>query len=90
MIKSPFFQKDKGGKRYIYHPIYLSLKVNGYKEKIVALLHDVIEDSDYTLEDLNVYFDKDVIEAVKVITKVKGEKYMEYLERVKNNNIAKK
>ncbi|WP_197034489.1 hypothetical protein [Streptobacillus canis] len=66
------------------------MKVNGYKEKIVALLHDVIEDSDYTLEDLNVYFDKDVIEAVKVITKVKGEKYMEYLERVKNNNIAKK
>ena len=84
-------QRDKAGKRYIWHPIHVMLKVKGYNEKIVALLHDVVEDTDVTILDLkNLKFSKEVIEAVDVISKKKDQEYFSYLELVKNNNIAKK
>ena len=67
------------------------LNVKGYNEKIVALLHDIIEDTDVTILDLkNLKFSKEVIEAVDVISKKKDQEYFSYLELVKNNNIAKK
>lgn len=84
-------QRDKAGKRYIWHPIHAMLNVKGYNEKIVALLHDIIEDTDVTILDLkNLKFSKEVIEAVDVISKKKDQEYFSYLELVKNNNIAKK
>lgn len=84
-------QKDKAGKRYIWHPIHVMLNVEGYNEKIVALLHDIVEDTDVTVPDLrNLKFSKEVIEAVDVISKKKGQEYFSYLELVKNNNVAKK
>ena len=84
-------QRDKAGKRYIWHPIHVMLKVKGYNEKIVALLHDIVEDTDVTILDLkNLKFSKEVIEAVDVISKKKGQEYFSYLELVKNNNVAKK
>jgi len=84
-------QRDKAGKRYIWHPIHVMLNVKGYNEKIVALLHDIIEDTDVTILDLkNLKFSKEVIEAVDVISKKKDQEYFSYLELVKNNSIAKK
>lgn len=84
-------QRDKAGKRYIWHPIHVMLNVKGYNEKIVALLHDIVEDTDVTVPDLkNLKFSKEVIEAVDVITKKKDQEYFSYLKLIKDNSIAKK
>ena len=84
-------QKDKAGKRYIWHPIHVMLNVEGYNEKIVALLHDIVEDTEVTVPDLkNLKFSKEVIEAVDVITKKKDQEYFSYLKSIKDNSIAKK
>lgn len=90
MFRAHFFQKDKGGKWYIFHPIHVSMNVSGYKEKIVALLHDVVEDSNYTFSDLERYFNKDVMDALKLITKDKNIDYFDYLSNIKNNEISRK
>lgn len=84
-------QKDKAGKRYIWHPIRVMLNVEGYNEKIVALLHDIVEDTEVTIPDLkNLKFSKEVIEAIDVITKKKDQEYFSYLKSIKDNSIAKK
>lgn len=76
-------QKDKGGKPYIFHPINVSLNVNGKDEKIVALLHDVIEDTAYTIDDLK-FLTKDQREALLLLTHDKDTPYMSYIESIKN------
>lgn len=82
-------QKDKGGEDYFKHPLAVSNKLSGEKDKIVALLHDVIEDTDVTVNDLKkAGFSDEVVLAVSVITKKAGEDYEEYLNRVKQNPIA--
>ena len=82
-------QKDKGGEDYFKHPLAVSNKLSGKKEKIVALLHDVIEDTDVTVNDLKeAGFSDEVVLAVSAITKKAGEDYEEYLNRVKQNPIA--
>lgn len=82
-------QKDRGGKDYILHPLYVAKLVQSEEEKIVALLHDVIEDTDITLDDLRASgFPESVINALDAITKRPGETYSDYLERVVENPIA--
>ena len=84
-------QKDKAEKRYVWHPIHVMINVKGYNEKIVALLHDIIEDTDVTITDLkNLKFSKEVVEAVDVISKKKDQEYFSYLKLIKDNSIAKK
>ena len=84
-------QKDKAGKRYVWHPIHVMINVKGYNEKIGALLHDIVEDTEVTVPDLkNLKFSKEVIEAVDVITKKKDQEYFSYLKSIKDNSIAKK
>lgn len=84
-------QYDKAGKAYINHPIYIASKMKTNEEKIVALLHDVVEDTDLSLEDLiEEGFPEEIIDAIKAITKKPQEDYFEYIERVKNNPLAKK
>ena len=80
-------QKDKGGKFYIFHPINVSLNVKGKDEKIVALLHDVIEDTSYTIDDLK-FLTKDQKEALLLLTHDKETPYMTYIEFIKKNKIA--
>lgn len=88
-LKAHKGQRDKGGKPYILHPVFVSLHVKGTKRKQVALLHDVVEDTPVTLEMLAERgFSDDVIKAVDSITKRKGEPYLDYIERVKGNSIA--
>lgn len=82
-------QKDKGGEDYFNHPLTVSNRLSEEKEKIVALLHDVIEDTDVTVNDLKeAGFSDEVVSAVSTITKKAGEDYEEYLNRVKQNPIA--
>lgn len=83
-------QVDKAGIDYIQHPLYVASQVKTEQEKVVALLHDVIEDSDVTVDDLLVSgLSNEVVTAVQILTKKKGQSYQEYLEKVKSNNLAR-
>jgi len=83
-------QVDKAGEDYIKHPEKVASFVKTDEEKAVAYLHDVIEDTELTLEDLCEYsFSKEVIEAVDIITKKRGEDYQSYLNSVKKNKLAR-
>lgn len=82
---------DKIGEPYILHPKYVSDKFEVFDFKIVGILHDIIEDTDITLIDLeNIGFPKKIIKAIDSISRRKDEKYFEYIERLKKNTIAKK
>ncbi len=80
-------QKDKGGKLYIFHPINVSLNVKGRDEKIVALLHDVIEDTAYTIDDLK-FLTKNQREALLLLTHDRDTPYMTYIDAIKKDKIA--
>lgn len=83
-------QIDKAGKDYIQHPIYVSSLVETPEAKIVALLHDVLEDSEYTSDDLlNAGIADEIVKAVEILTKQSGESYNDYLIKIKNNNLAR-
>ena len=82
-------QKDKAGKPYILHPLYVSLHCKGRKARIAALLHDVIEDTDATAADLlEMGFGRDVTAAVQLLSKPEDEDYFDYVRRVKKDPIA--
>lgn len=84
-------QVDKGGNPYYLHPIQVALMCDTNQEKIVALLHDVLEDTTYNIEDLKkAGFDNNIIEAIMCLTKTKDEEYDQYIKRVITNPIAKK
>ena len=83
-------QVDKAGEDYIKHPEKVASFVKTDEERAVAYLHDVIEDTELTLEELYKYgFSKEVLEAVDVITKKRGEDYQSYLNSVKKNKLAR-
>lgn len=83
-------QVDKAGVDYIQHPLYVASQVKTEQEKAIALLHDVLEDSDITVADLLAYgLSNKVVTAVQTLTKKKGQSYQEYLEKVKSNNLAR-
>ena len=82
-------QKDKDGQPYILHPLRVMNAVDGEEAKIAAVLHDVIEDSPVTEEDLrNEGFSEAVITAVRCLTHGKSESYADYVIRCSNNDIA--
>lgn len=83
-------QYDKAGVDYIEHPLFVASQVDTQEEKAVALLHDVLEDSPYTAEELKLAgLPETVVTAVQVLTKKKGQDYQQYLELVKSNPIAR-
>ena len=83
-------QLDRVGVPYIYHPIHLAEQMNTETECIVALLHDVVEDTNITFEQLEKEFPSDVIDILKLLTHHKETKYMDYIIEIKKNPIAKK
>lgn len=82
-------QVDKAGVPYIYHPIHLAEQTHKEEECIVALLHDTVEDSDVSFEELEKIFPETVIEALKLLTHDKKVDYMDYIRNIKNNPIAR-
>ncbi len=83
-------QTDKAGNAYIFHPIRVSLRCHSEEEKIVALLHDVIEDTDVTAEQLlSEGFTREIVDAVLAVTKREGESYADFVERASHNAIGK-
>lgn len=84
-------QKDKAGVDYIQHPIFVASLLDSEEGKAAALLHDVIEDSDFTLSDLlDRGIPNEVLRAVAVLTKSNHLSYQQYLKRVKGNDLARK
>ena len=84
-------QVDTSGMPYVFHPFHVAEEMNDEETTIVALLHDVIEDTDYTLDDLrNMGFSNNVVEAVEVMTHLPEVSYEDYLRNLKKNPIAKK
>lgn len=82
---------DKGGAPYINHLTRVSSAVKSKTEKTVALLHDVIEDTDTTRKDLiEMGFPIEVVEAVEILSRKKDETYNDFIERIKfsKNKIA--
>lgn len=83
-------QTDKSGHPYIRHPIAVAFAFQDEIHIAVALLHDVVEDTSITLQALREEgFPEDIIEAVDAITRRSGENYADYLNRVKENPIAR-
>ena len=81
-------QTDKDGLPYIHHPLHLAEQMDTEDEVIIALLHDVVEDTDRTFDDLEREgFSKSVISALKLLTHDDSE-YTEYIFRIKSNPIA--
>ena len=83
--------KDKGGKPYILHPINVMMRVEKEDEKIVAILHDVVEDTDWTFDALREEgFSEIIIEALKSVTKHnENEDYEEFVKRSLDNDIGR-
>ena len=84
--------KDRGGKAYILHPISVMMRCETDEEKIVAILHDVVEDTDWTFEALREEgFAETIIEALKTVTKhSEDEDYDEFIQRSLKNEIGRK
>ena len=82
-------QLDKADQPYILHPLTVMAQMDDVESKIVAVLHDAIEDSDLTITELSQQgFPELITEAISAITKLDGELYDDYLLRVMGNAIA--
>jgi (p)ppGpp synthase/HD superfamily hydrolase len=83
-------QVDKSGMPYVFHPYHLAEQMTDVDTTVAALLHDVVEDTDYTLEDLRkMGFSPQVLAALELLTHEEGVPYLEYVARIKENPIAK-
>lgn len=84
-------QVDKSGLPYIYHPIHLAEQMDDELSVCAALLHDVVEDTPITFQDLESEgICTEVIDALKLLTHDDQVPYMEYVEKIKQNPIARK
>lgn len=84
-------QVDKANKPYILHPLKVMQKMETMDEMMAAVLHDVVEDTDITIDDLiKRGYPDTVVEAVRLLTHESEVEYFEYVERCKSNPIAKK
>lgn len=90
-IKAHSKQLDRSGQPYIGHPFRVMEAGQTLEEKIVGVLHDLIEDTHIRLLDLaNEGFSEDIIDAVHALTKVDNEEYDHYIKRVMRNDLAKR
>jgi (p)ppGpp synthase/HD superfamily hydrolase len=84
-------QRDRTGAPYILHPMRVMAGVDSDTEKMVAILHDVVEDTDWTFEKLaREGFPDEVIEALKCVTKREGEEYEDFVKRSAGNKTARR
>lgn len=84
-------QVDKCGMPYVFHPFHLAEQMDTEETTVIALLHDVVEDTDYTLDDLaKLGFTASIIEALALMTHDPKMPYMEYVEKISSNPMAAK
>lgn len=83
-------QRDKAGQPYILHPLRVMQACGTDEERIVAILHDVVEDSDWTLDDLRGEgLAEDLVAAVDAMTRRENETYAEFVDRASRHPIAR-
>lgn len=82
-------QFDRAGEPYILHPLRIMLAMGTEAERIVAVLHDVVEDGDVGLGDILALFGEDVRAGVDAVTRRAGESYPDFIERAKANPIGR-
>ena len=84
-------QLDKTGLPYVFHPFHLAEQMDDEISTVCALLHDVVEDSDITFEDLaKMGFSGEIIEVLKLLTHAEEVPYMDYVREIKKNPTATK
>ena len=84
-------RKDKAGAAYILHPLRVMLRMKTKDERIAALLHDVVEDTKYTLKDLRkTGYPEKILRSLDYLTRRGGETYGEFIRRVKHNPLARR
>ena len=90
-VKAHRRRKDKAGAAYILHPLRVMLRMETKDERMVALLHDVVEDTKYTPEDLRkAGYPRKILQSLDYLTRRDGEEYEEFIKRVKHNPLARK
>lgn len=88
-IKAHYGQVDKAGNPYILHVLRVMLALDTETEMIAGVLHDVVEDSGYSLSDLKkTGFPDEIITTLDCLTKRDSENYKDYIERIKPNPVA--
>lgn len=81
-------QTDKSGQPYIFHPYHLAEQMTDEVSACVALLHDVVEDTELTIEELEREFPKEVTEALRLLTHQAGTDYFDYVRAIRKNPVA--
>lgn len=83
-------QRDKVGEAYFQHPVRVAMRCSTAAQKMVALLHDVIEDCGVTSEDLlNEGFPQEVVDGILSVTKRAGESYEDFVTRAGQNPLGR-
>jgi len=83
-------QVDKGGNPYILHPLSVMMNVHTIEEKIVAVLHDLIEDTDWTFDRLRSEgFPEDIISGIDGVTRRENESRKDFIKRASENPLSK-
>ena len=83
-------QVDKSGMPYVFHPFHLAEQMETEEATVVALLHDLVEDTDYTIEDLTAMgFGRNITDAIALMTHADDVEYMDYVRAIKENPIAR-
>lgn len=82
-------QVDKQGIPYVFHPFHVAEQMTDELSTCVALLHDVVEDSDVTLNDLAQEFPTEVVEALALLTHDESVPYLEYVQALAGNELAR-
>lgn len=83
-------QKDKAGMDYFTHPEAVAAMLETPEEKIVGYLHDTVEDTDVTVEDIRSVFGNEIADAVALMTHADGVPYMNYVKEIGKNPLARK
>lgn len=83
-------QTDKSGMPYVYHPFHLAEQMDDEYSTCVALLHDVVEDTDITLDELSKEFPKEVTDSIAMMTHDDNVPYLDYVAKIMQNPIAAK
>ena len=89
-VKAHSGQLEKNGDPGILHPLRVMHNVKTNEEKIVAILHDVVEDSKLTFKDLKkAGFSDKIVSAIKSVSNLKGEEYLKFIKRASKNKIGR-
>jgi (p)ppGpp synthase/HD superfamily hydrolase len=84
-------QRDKAGQTYILHPLRVMMRLETEAERMAAILHDVVEDTPYTLQRLReLGYPEEVLGALDCLTKRDGESYEAFIERVRPHPLARR